>query len=177
MGSARLAGAAALLAGLLVFEAACGYRVVRYRDALGDARSVAILGVRNETREPGVDSLVTDALMREFLRRGALRVVEAPDAADLVVRGAVSEVRTRSLAFSSIQFALEYEVTLDLDLEVSRRDGSPVPLDARALSESELYLASADVEAARKNRQEALRRLSTLLAERVHDALFERLAR
>ncbi len=154
----------------------CGYQLVRYRDALGDARSVAILGVRNETLEPGVDSLVTDALQREFLRRGALRIVQDADAADLVIGGAVERLATRSLAFSSIQFAVEYEVTLELDLEVRRRDGSPVPLDPRGLAETELYLSSADVESARKNRQEALRRLSSLLAERVHDALFERLA-
>jgi hypothetical protein len=161
---------------LLVPVAGCGYQFVRYSEALGDARRVAIQGLVNETFEPGIDSVVGDALHREFLRRGALEIVEDPDVADLVIAGRVRDVRTRSRSFSSIQFALEYEVVLLLDIQVSRRDGTPVSIDRRALVESELYLASADVEVARTNREEALRRLSTVLAGRVHDALYERIA-
>ncbi|MFB3066498.1 MAG: beta-ketoacyl synthase N-terminal-like domain-containing protein [Planctomycetota bacterium] len=44
-------------------------------------------------------------------------------------------------------------------------------LDPNALRTSEIYLASGDVESSRKNREEALRRLSSVLAGRVHDAL------
>ena len=43
-----------------------------------------------------------------------------------------------------------------------RRDGSDVALDSRVLGESERYLASADVEATRKNRREALHRVYTI---------------
>ncbi len=43
----------------------------------------------------------------------------------------------------------------------------------RALQEAEYYLASADVEAMRKNRDEAIRRVAGVLAQRVHDTLFE----
>jgi hypothetical protein len=163
----------ALVLGVLS-QAACGYQFVRYQDALGDARRVAIRGIRNDTYEPGLDALVSDALVREFRRRRALVLVDDPAAADLVLGGRVSSLETAGRSFSSIQFALEYEVTMILDLDVQRRDGSSLPMDLRALQESELYLASADVEAARKNREEALRRLASLLAGRVHDALFER---
>jgi hypothetical protein len=44
-------------------------------------------------------------------------------------------------------------------------------LDPRTLSETELYLASADVEITRTNRLEALRHLSDVLASRVADTL------
>jgi hypothetical protein len=60
-----------------------------------------------------------------------------------------------------------------LDLAAVRSDGTPLYLGKRSLTESEFYLASADVEAMRKNRQEALRRVAGLLAQRVHDSLFE----
>jgi hypothetical protein len=83
-------------------------------------------------------------------------------------------VRRRS--FSSILFALEYEVRMELGLSVARRDGTPVPIDPHALTEAERYLASSDVEVTRTNRQEALRRLAGVLAGRVHDALYERIA-
>jgi hypothetical protein len=170
---ARLAVALAVLAALVL--SSCGYRLVRYRGALGDVRRVAIHTLRNDTAEPGVDLVVTDALIREFLRRGALDVVEDPAIADLVIDGRVLPLRIVGRSFSSVLLSLEYQVTMTLDLEVRRRDGTEVPVDPTALSESEIYTASADVEAARKNRDEALHRVSTLLAGRVHDALFERL--
>jgi hypothetical protein len=57
---------------------------------------------------------------------------------------------------------------------VKRRDGTIVQLDDRSLAETDLYFASADVETMRKNREEAMRRVSVILAGRVHDSLFER---
>ena len=154
----------------------CGYAPVRYADALGDAKTVAIVALRNDSFEPGVDGLVSDALSREFLRRGALRLVEDPERADLVISGAVARLDVSRKSFSSIALALEYELRLSLSIKVARRDGTLVPLDASAQIETERYVASADVEVERTHREEALRRLAGLLAGRIHDALFERIA-
>jgi hypothetical protein len=153
----------------------CGYKIVRYRDALGDARRVAILGLENNSFEPGLDSLVSDAISREFLRRGALEVVSDPETADLIVSGSVNRLQTRSQSFSSIEFVLEFRVDMSLDLEVQRRDGSTIPIGRGVLNETEIYQASADVEVTRTNRKEALRRLAGVLAGRFHDALSERI--
>ena len=162
------------LVALLAGGCFAGYEIVRYENALGDLRTIAIKGLENESFEPGVEAIVSDALVTEFMRRGALELIDDPGAADLVIDGAVADVRIQSRTFSSIQFALEYAVTLRLRLEVSRRDGTKVELDDRSLQESELYFASADVETMRKNREEAMRRVSMILAGRVHDSLFER---
>lgn len=154
---------------------ACGYHLVRYEGSLGDVRRVAITTLRNDSWDPGLELVVTDALIREFRRRGALRVVEDPESADLVIGGRVLPAQTSGRSFSSVLLALEYQVTMSLDLEVKRRDGSLVKIDPAASAESELYVTSADVEATRKNREEALHRVAGLLAGRVHDALYERL--
>ena len=170
----RSAALVLLLALGLAPATGCGYRLVRYSGELGDARSVAVEGLVNRTFEPGIDSLLTDALAREFKRRGALQVVTDPESADLRVGGELTGVRTRARSFSSIQFALEYQVTLDVDFRVTDREGSPVALASGGFAESELYLASPDVEATRRNRQEALRRLTNLIAGRLYDALHQR---
>jgi hypothetical protein len=154
----------------------CGYTPVRYADALGDAKTVAIVGLRNESFEPGLESLVSDALAREFLRRAALRMVEDPARADLVISGAVQRLGVARKSFSSVALALEYELELTLALKVTRRDDTVVPLDASSQIETERYVSSADVEVERTHREEALRRLAGLLAGRIHDALFERIA-
>ena len=47
-----------------------------------------------------------------------------------------------------------------------------IEIDLPSLRETEIYLASADLEAGRKNRDEALRRISGLIAARVYDAIY-----
>lgn len=157
--------------GLLALTA-CGYSVVRYSSALGDVQSVAIVTPSNDSTEPGLELFVADALRREFLQRGAVRLSENPATADLVLSGSVWPLRAHGQSFTSTSRALEYEVTLLLDLRATRRDGSVIEIDPRALRETERYLSSADAEALRKNREEALRRTAQVLAGRVYDALY-----
>ena len=164
---------AAILPVLFAACLGCGYTLVGYDAGFGDFGTVAIQTPSNESFEPGVEYVVADALRREFLRRGAVRVVDDPGAADLVLGGSVRDVRTSGRSFSSVVFTLEYELVLTLDLEARRSDGTPLPIGPRSLQEAELYLASADVEATRKNREEAIRRLTRVLAQRVHESLLE----
>jgi hypothetical protein len=90
-----------------------------------------------------------------------------------VLSGRVNPIDTNARSFDSIVLALEYEVRVSLDLSVAKRDGSEYTLPPQTVRASERYTASADVEALRKNREEALRRIATLLASRVHDTLSE----
>ncbi len=64
---------------------------------------------------------------------------------------------------------LEYEVEMVLGLKAEREGADPFRFPG--LKASVLYPASADLEAARLNRTEALRRLAELLAARALDAL------
>jgi hypothetical protein len=172
-----LTPAACILALALLAIAGCsGYRVIGARTGLGDVQRVAVEPLLNRSYEPGIERMVTAALVREFQTRGGASVVRNPAGADLVLSGSVRPVVTRSRSFSSVELALEFEVELAVDLVARRADGTVVDIDGSVLRDWELYLASADVEVERKNREEALRRLSTLLAARVHDALSERLA-
>jgi hypothetical protein len=151
----------------------CGYKLVRYEGALGDVASVAIETLANESYEPGIEYIVADAFRREFLRRGAVRLTDDSSGADLVLSGSVLPVETAGLSLSSVVLVIENQLTLSLAIQATRLDGVEVPIDSHALRESERYLVTGDVEATRKNREEALRRVAAVLAERVHDALAE----
>jgi len=153
----------------------CGYSLVGAGGSLGDVHSVAIPALRNDSWEPGAEYVVGDALRREFLRRQSVRLVDDASRADLVLDGRIRTVRSHAATVDSLVLALEYEVTIELDLEARRHDGSTVPIDRDSLRDSERYLASADQQATRKNRMEALRRVSAVLAERVYTALAETL--
>ena len=164
---ARLVVALGLALALLA--CGCGYQLLRHAD--GAAATVAIVTLGNDSTEPGVELLVTRELRREFLRRGAPRLVSNPARADIVIRGRVQPLQTANHSFDTVALAVEFKVRMALSLDVVDADGKAVEIDRAALSESELYLASADVEAGRKNRKEALRRIADVLAGRIHDAL------
>jgi len=169
---ARLVPIVAIVAGSL---ACSGYRVVRASEGLGPVKRVAVQTLVNDSYEPGLDVMVTEALRREMQKRGGVELVSDPAAADLVLSGAVLKVQTNARSFSSIAFALEYQVDMSLSLQARKPDGTLVAIDPAALRDWELYLTSSDVEAERRNRDEALRRLASVLAERVHDSLADRL--
>ena len=165
---ARVAATAWLCVALGV---GCGYRVVGYQGAAEDPVRVSIRTLANDTLEPGLELIVGEAMRRAFLRAGRIRLVEDPAAADYALSGRVVGVRTVGQSFTANVRALEFTVTMRLRLDVAAREGSAPRLDAFGLAETEVYLASADIEISRKNRDEALRRLAKLLADRVYDQL------
>jgi hypothetical protein len=93
--------------------------------------------------------------------------------ADLVVSGVVEPIVTRARSFSSIALALEWEATLQLAVYAERSDGIRTRLDEDATLATERYLASADIEVTRQNRDEAIRTMASNLAAHVHDMLYE----
>ena len=158
---------------LVATAAGCGYHFAATRPGGGPVGTVAVASLDNDSYEFGVERQVVDAIQRAFLRRGGLAVVDDPAAAGLGIRGRVQPLRVSRRSFSSVRLVLEYEITLQLDLEVTRRDGAKLPLPGQLLSRTEIYQASADIEVSRKNRREALRRAAEVLADRLHDALYE----
>ena len=167
-----------LIACAVLGAAGCSnYRLVRTDEALGPVRRVAVQTLQNHSFEPGIEAMVSDALRSEFQRGGGIVVVGDPARADLVLSGTVLELVTTARSFSAVAFGLEYQVEMRLALTARRTDGTRIDLDPSALRDWELYLTSSDVEAERKNRDEALRRLSTVLAERTREFLSDRLSR
>ena len=153
---------------------ACGYHLLRASDA--QRLTVSVQTLENDSVEPGVEVTVTRALRQVFLRQPAPRLVSQESPADLVIRGRVLPIKTRVESFDTVSMAIEYRVEMTLVLEVRDAAGRSVPIERKALQQTELYLASADVEAARKNREEALRRIAEVLAGRIRDAIGLQLA-
>lgn len=132
---------------------------------------MVLIALRSDSPEPWLDRIVTDALRREFDARARIALIDDPARAEMRVGGRIRPLNTVSRSFSSFVAALEFSVTLALDLEIALESGEVVRLDPAMLSETEAYLASPDIEITRTNRLEVLRRLSDLLAVRVADAI------
>jgi len=148
--------------------AGCGYRLA---GASGDPVPVSVGTLTNDTAEPGVELVLGAALRRELERAGGFRLVERAVPAAYAVRGRVTGVETLGRTFTPGVRALEYTLTVHLELAVTAPGGRPVPLDPFAMRAVDVYFASTDVEIGRKNRDEALRRLAAMLAARIRREL------
>ena len=173
-----------VLVAILLPLAGCGYRnllAAPQEPAESSARTslsastgpirIAVLALRTQSPEPWLDREVGDALRREFGLRGRFKLINDPARADYVLRGQIRPVELASNSFSSFVVALEYRMTLSLDLELLRASGDIIRLSPRALTESDVYLASPDIEVNRTNRREAVRHLSDVIAVRVADSV------
>jgi len=156
---------------------ACGYTIDRAPPATSpDAPRFAIRTLRNDSFEPGIERVVTNALRRQWAYRARFQLVEDPGDAQWLLTGRVLPLLTRPQTFSSVVLALEYSVTLQVELALERspQPGAPRkvrPLPAGLLRDTEIYFASADLEATRKNRAEALQMIADLIAQRVADVV------
>jgi hypothetical protein len=159
----------------LIVSSGCGYRLAGYRAPDADesaataAPRITVVTLVNESREPGIEVMASEAVRREVLHRGGMRLDSNPERADYVLRGRVLPLYTTSRTFSGVVRSLENRVTLRLAVDIVGKDGSSLPVPSEELTATELYLSSADLEVGRKNRTEALRRICTVLAQRLHD--------
>jgi hypothetical protein len=158
--------------GLALAASGCGYAFVGSSGGRSLGR-VAVQTPANGSGHAGLEFIVADALRREVLRRAGAELVEDEASADWVVSGRVLPLEVEPASLSPVVLALEYQLLLALDLHARARDGREVKGDDNELRESERFLSSGDAEALRKNRGEALRRVSRVLAARFLDRLDE----
>jgi hypothetical protein len=164
----------AWIAALWFAATGCGYRFVDERAVFGpQVRKIEIRAFENESAQPGYEHVLADALSEEFARRGALVPVHAADSGELVLAGRIEAVTVQVRSYSSVALAVEDSVELRVDVEVRRRTDGGVVWKRDGLRLTELFLSSPDPNVELSNREQALRRLSALLAERIHDELFQ----
>ena len=162
----------AAVVGLGLALASCGYTLVGSSGGRALGR-VVVETPENGSGSAGLEFVVAEALRREVLRRAGAQLVDDEANADWVVTGRVLPLKVEPASLSPVVLTLEYQLSLSLDLHARARDGREVTGSERELRESERFLSSADAEALRKNRSEALRRVSSVLAARFLDRLDE----
>lgn len=114
----RLGGVVAI--GL--FLTACGYS---FRGSLPPhIRTVAVLVLENKTQQPGVEALITNALVEAVVASGRLRLVKAEDA-DAILSGSVVGYTIESVAFDRSANVTNYRLHIVLNLtlrDVKRKE-------------------------------------------------------
>lgn len=154
---------------LLWFAAGCGYQLSQVPSAGQAPVTVDLPTFENDTLEPGIEMVLGAALRREFSRAGRTRWVDDSATASYTLRGRILSVNTASRTLTQGVRAIEFTVTVRLEAVLLRNaDGRKLRLDSLSKSAEEIYLASFDLGISRKNRNEALRQIAALLADRLY---------
>lgn len=156
---------------LLLFISACGYRLRGTGELREDLRKVAILPFVNKTFESRVENDLYNALVGEFGRSKNLKVVAAAEA-DLLVTGTIAAIESYAISYSPDDKTYEYRVLMTLDVVVTEARTHEVFWRRSAMQEVEEYKAVAEPLTIDRRKQAALKRLSKVLAENIHDGLF-----
>ena len=124
----------------------CGYHIVGTEAALpADVHTLAVGTINNRSREYGYEKVVGFALEREIAVRRRYEVANEPAAADAVLSGTVVEVYTRPVAFGSQDQAVQYEISLVIDLTLTNQRDGTVLWQVQRLRELDEYAAASNV--------------------------------
>ena len=151
--------------------AGCGYQVRgRETNLAPEIHSVAIPIFANRTDQTGIETDVTQALAAKFISTKQLSVTTR-DSADVLLTGTVTSFLTAPVAVTtSTQISTEYRATVVVEFTFQTvRDGKVVFREV--MSEWRNYPVVSDLNATELNKREAIRRISVLLAERVHERI------
>ncbi|UCD58174.1 MAG: LptE family protein, partial [Candidatus Hydrogenedentota bacterium] len=89
----------------------CGYSVAHTRLS-EDYHTIAVPAFGNRSFEPEIQIRVTNFLIRELEADGRFRVVNDPAAADLVLRGTITDFDAHAISFSTEDNIGQFKITL-----------------------------------------------------------------
>jgi outer membrane lipopolysaccharide assembly protein LptE/RlpB len=157
-----------ILLGALLLSG-CGYQVRgRETNLPPGIHSVAIPIFANRTDQTGIETDVTQALTAKFISTKQLAVTTR-NSADALLSGTVISFSASPVAVAtSTQVSTEYRATVVVEISLQAlRDGKV--LFREVVSEWRNYAVMSDLNLTELSKQEAIRRISVLLAERVHE--------
>lgn len=107
----------AMLCGLLLTAelGGCGYTLVGRNTFLPDRiKVIAVVPFVNRTGRSEIEQRVTEAVAREFAKRGRYRVVAERAGADALLEGAIADFRTNPVQFNEQGRATRVETVVTL---------------------------------------------------------------
>ena len=154
-----------LALGLAIGLNGCGYRFSGDREPVVKVQRVNIPPMTNTTTKVGIETQFTNDFIYEVDRNGYAEVVDH-DQAEAVLTGVIRDLRTGSIARSSISTTLERRVSVRVDLFLKDRKGKL--LWQSSLSDSEAYTVLSDKTSTEGNLRRALSVIAQRMAEKFH---------
>jgi outer membrane lipopolysaccharide assembly protein LptE/RlpB len=156
---------------LLMLLCGCGYHLAGKDTHLPPGvTSVAIPTLVNQTLEPGIEIVFTQAFLQEFIRDKRVKVVDRKEA-DSILEGVIKSFYVYSVSYDKSGYALEYQTVVTMDITLKRKNGEILWQDKDVL-EREWYQTNPSVIATEDNRVNAIQQTASSIAERVRNRFY-----
>ncbi|MGH7818549.1 MAG: LPS assembly lipoprotein LptE [Candidatus Binatia bacterium] len=182
---------------LAVTLAGCGYGFAGAVTRLpADVRTISLGPIENQTRELGLEKALLESLEDEITLRGRLEIVPAGQG-DVSLAGSIRAYGSHPVAFNSRDEALQYQLTVIVDMSLRRREDQKLLWKTQGLREVQDYSAIpgvvvtsssrfqrttlnprdlgrfTDIQVSEGQRREANERLIETLARNVYNQMME----
>lgn len=148
--------------------AGCGYKFAERSESLPSwIQTVYVAPFENRSNEFRLASWITEDLRREFLRGGALRLVEKDDA-DVIIEGEVRKVEVSGLSFLAYDKAVERRINVECAVRMKDRRSGRILWQTANLVRDEGFLTGRDNMESEALKSDASRRLSRYMAELIY---------
>ena len=161
-----------LLLFLAVFLPACGYSLQGSPDS-----RFTDPGIRVDLRPFLNESFVPDAgaflasKLREEMQRNGFRGTYERSMADYLIEGTVREIREDVSSHGTDQFALEYRMTIIVDIRVVEVKGGRLLWKEDGLSDAASYFAGPDFQYTESNRRMAFEEVCRRIGRKIGQTL------
>jgi outer membrane lipopolysaccharide assembly protein LptE/RlpB len=156
---------------LLILVSGCGYHLAGKDTHLPPGvTSVAIPTLVNQTLEPGIEIVFTQAFLQEFIKDKRVKVVDRKEA-DSILEGVIKSFYVYSVSYDKSGYALEYQTVVTMDITLKRKNGEILWQDKDVL-EREWYQTNPSVIATEDNRVNAIQQTASSIAERVRNRFY-----
>jgi hypothetical protein len=164
----RRFGALLLVAGLL---SACGYHPVS-ETAAGQTPNLQVAPITNETYKPGLNAVVSAAVLRQLRLSGQGAADSRPP--DFILSGSVISYENDAIASNPQDIGQRFRVRVTLQATLTPRTGGPPRLKENVVGQA-FYTVGADVVGTRAAENDAAIRASQELARRLAARIMEEL--
>ncbi len=154
---------------LVLLGAGCGYRFAGSGSFPAGVKKIHIALFGNRTTETGIEKDFTDDLTDEFIRRNEAALATDPEEADAVLTGVIGAMTVETISRTDASTSDERRVTLTVSMTLTGAKGRI--LWTSVISENEAYSVASDRFTTDQNRREAIKLLSTRLAEKAYNRL------
>jgi outer membrane lipopolysaccharide assembly protein LptE/RlpB len=133
-----------LLTAALAATTACGYHLLGAGGALPPAvKTVAVLPFERQVPVFQVEQRITEAVTRELAQRAKVKVQSAPEGADAVLTGAVTNYGVVPLSYDQAGRANRYQVTVTAKVKLASSEGKSL-FESGGYRFSEIYERSSN---------------------------------
>ncbi|MEE9591833.1 MAG: LPS assembly lipoprotein LptE [Thermodesulfobacteriota bacterium] len=159
---------------LLFLFSGCGYHIAGKGGSMpGGIKTVSIPFFKNLTQRPGVETVITTAIVDEFINIESIKVVGVEES-EAVFIGSIRSYVLTPVSFDRTDVTQEYRLSIEVEFTLLRRSDNKTLWQVSNLSDYEDFKVNTlDVDATKTAEWDALKKMAKDMARLVKEQIVE----